>query len=315
MPRLGRAIADAMEEQRPHGSHHSPAHQLLKDGVHRASRQGSVSNCVTTCMQKLLDDCLAILPDNRPTAEGIRNRLCICTGPFRQEKIIIDHDYQVTWASLCSRSASSSVIAWRKEDEKLMFISPGVWSVKQFPLLVKEANAIAVVEDQVIVSSKSTNKVYAFTVPDMKSLAMSIHALPSPVSCLFISRATGHIAVGMEGGWMAVFSPNDTLLHQLEGNPKLVHVMDHPDPRKTILSCGLFCDETILCAIGRCLVGLDSRTLQQKFYKPLTEVRGPTVSELVATSSGRVWTRFAKSSEIAISDIATGNKLDSIELR
>lgn len=315
LPRLGLAITDAMQEQRPHSSQHSPAHVLLEGGVHPASRQGHVTNCVVTCMQKLLDDCLVILPANRPTAEGIRNSLCICTGPFRQEKIIVDHDCLVSWADRCCGRVSSSLIAWRREEKMLMFVSPETWAVTQVPLLVKDVNAVTVVENQAIVSSSTTNKVYAFSVPDMKTLAVSLYALPSAVTCLFSSQATRQIAVGMQGGWMALFTPSDKDVHQLEGNPKLVHVMDHPDPRKTLFSCGLFSEETILCAIGRCLVGLHSSTLQQKFYKPLTNICGAVVRELVATSSGRVWTRFAKSSEIAVSDIATGNKMDSIDLR
>ena len=317
---LGQAITSSMEEQGPtEASLSSAAASVLRQGcVHPGSRQGLVTMCVAKCLQSLLRDCLWKDPARRPPAEGICSHLLLCTAPSTQERIIIQQNFPVTQA--VEVPAIDCILAWGNHGNEVMSITKESWNVKPVPLdlpepFVRSETVMCTAGTTLYLASCKARTLRSFdlTFDPANMTDVSKGVLPSNPCCLFSSPDEDRVFVGMEGGRLAMFTAGSNGVSPLEATPLVGRTLEHPDRRKTPVRCGLVVEDTVLCGCGRYLIGLDSRNLQQKFVKPLTEqgtmVRG------IAHAGDDLWVWFADCSEIIICDRVTGNRRDCIDVR
>lgn len=312
-PCLG-SIASAVEEQRPRGDSGNIAAKVLENGVHPAGRQGQITTCISICMQMLFEDCLAFDPDRRPSADGVSGRLLICIGPSTQEKVILDQDCRITHSALLS---SGDIVAWEDNsvDNRVILLTHNTLTVKQVSLNIPEQPTLnyicASVGNKLFVAS-STKKLHCFSIPDFKNMLTATVPLPSLPTCIFSSDNADRVVVGMEGGKMAVFkSQNGQSV--LSTPPLFSNPFDHLVNKKKPATCGIVLDDIIVCNSGRYLVGLEVETLQQKFYKLVSE-KGTMLKGIVCHGK-YLWVWFTDSREIIVCDISNGNQIDSINIR
>ena len=314
---LGQAITSSMEEQRPRDSVSNAAASILKDGVHPASRKGLVTMCVAKCLQALLKDCLWKDPARRPSAEGICSHLLLCTAPSMQERIIIQQNFPIVGAK--ELPSVNSIVAWGNHGNQLMLVSKDVWNVNTLSPRLPEAfvrtkNVMCVVGCEVYIATCSKSRsLQSFSLLNFSSIEAGKNALPSIPSCIFSTQNGRQIFVGMEGGRIAMFAAAGNDKSPLENPPLIGKTLEHSDRKKIPVTCGLVVDDTVLCGCGRYLIGLDSKTLQQKFFKPLTN-QGTIVSGMV-NSGDTLWVWFSDCGEIIICDTSTGSRRDCIDLR
>lgn len=293
------------------GSGQTVAQGLLENGIHPAARQGHISMCISTCMQVLLEACLEIDPKRRPSAEGVSGRLMICVGPSTQEKYVLDQNWSVQNAVLLPNRGG--VIAWERDGNKrIVLVDESTYSTLLISLPTTETcRHITVTTDKLFVTT-SAKRVHSYTLPHFKEFTSTKNPLPALSSCLFTSCDAENVIVGMDGGRVAHFTSQDKK-QILAVPPIVVKPFDHPDKRKTQVTCGVIHEGTILCGSGRYLVGLGLSRLQQEFFKPLSD-NGTQFKGMVNHGS-YLWVWFADYGEVVVCDVKTGNRLDSIELK
>lgn len=304
-------IANAIEEQRLQGSGRFVSYGLLVNGTHPAARQGHISTCITTCMQVLLESCLSVDPKRRPTAEGVSARLMICVGPSTQEKYILDHNWSVEDAVLLSQEGW--VVAWEPTGRRRVVLIDERTCSTQI-LTIPEAEVcrhVTITGDELFVTT-STKRILSYRLPHLKVCVAATSLLPGLSTCLFTSFYASNVVVGLENGRVLLYTAQDGD-PALATPPIVAKPFDHPDKKKTHVSCGIVHHERILCGSGRYLVGLSVPGLQQVFYKPLSE-NGTFLKGMVGYGS-YLWVWFGDYGEIVICDINTGNRLDSIEMK
>ena len=265
-------------------------------------------------MQMLFEDCLAYNPDRRPSADGVAGRLLICIGPSTQEKVILDQDCRITHSVLLS---SGDIVAWEDNsvDNRVILLMRNTLAVKQVSLNIPEQPTLnhicASLGNKLFVAS-STKKLNCFSIPDFNNSLTATIPLPSLPTCIFSSDNADHVAVGMEGGKIAVFKSQNGQ-SALSSPPLFSKPFDHLVNKKKSVTCGILRDDMIICNSGRYLVGLDAETLQQKFYKLLSE-KGTMLKGMVCHGKC-LWVWFTDSEEIIVCDVSTGNLKDTINIR
>ena len=265
-------------------------------------------------MQMLFEDCLAYDPYRRPSADGVTGRLLICIGPSTQEKVILDQDCRITHSVLLS---SGDIVAWEDNsvDNRVILLTHNTLSVKQVSLNIPEQPTLnyicASVGNKLFVAS-STKRLHCFSIPDFKNSLTATTTLPSLPTCIFSSDNADCVAVGMDGGKIAVFKSQNGQ-PALSAPPLLSKPFDHLVNKKKSVTCGVLRDDIIICNSGRYLVGLDIETLQQKFYKLLSE-KGTMLKGMVCHGK-YLWVWFTDSGEIIVCDVSTGYQKESIDIR
>ena len=313
MPQLSHALAEALEENKPYPLPEQDTLGLLKEGRHPAARRDLITSCHSTCMQRLMENCLSLTPSSRPTAQGICSQLLLCPGEHLQINFFITT--LVSSATYCPDA--NMIIAMQENSAHLLLVPQGSWQVQQIEIPYKgeKISCFTCVGKELFFASLESNLVFSLHLPSLTSGHISHEPLPGTPLCMFSHfHSNGfRIVVGMSGGRIAVFSPPDNGGHQLESKPVFTQMINHPDAHKTAISCGLYHRKTLWCGCGRYLIGLDTKDYLLKHYKPV--IREQTRMVTMAAASGRLWLGFEDRSEVVVCDANSANSLDIIDCR
>lgn len=310
-PQLSQALAKSIEENRPQCPDHSLQHIFAESGRHPAARRNIDSSCYSTCMQPLMDHCLARSPANRPCAQGICSRLLVCPGGLQQIRFFIPSP--VSWAAYSP--SENHIIGMQEDADYGMLIIPGAWLYrkKALPYHGQKITCLALVGEEVFMGSAETNLVFSMKLPALTSGHISPILLPGAPLCI-IPQQTAHgakIVVGMSAARIAVFAPPGQGRHLLETHPFITQIMSNSDPEKTAISCGVHYKKIVWCGCGRYLVGLDSKEYMLKHYKPL--IKDATQISHMICALGQLWVSFDSRTELVAVDTQTAQCAEPID--
>lgn len=301
IPLLSHALAKSIEENRPQSPDPTLDHVFQTNGNHPAARQNIDTSCHSTCMQPLMEHCLAKNPANRPSARGISSRLLVCPGALRQARFFIPTP--VSWAGYCT--SENHIIAMQEgENEEAMLIIPGAWLFRQkaLPYQGQKITCCAIVGSEVLMGSAATNLIFSMKLPSLTSGHISPILLPGSPLCIIPQETSqgAKVIVGMSAARIAVFSPPGHGRHLLETHPFITQILSNTSVEKTKILCGLCYKKVIWCGCGRYLVGLNSNDYSLRHYKPLL-VDATYITHIVC-ALGHLWVSFLERSELVVID-------------
>lgn len=301
-PQLSQALAKSIEENPPQSPNHTLQHIFEQDGRHPAARRNIDSSCHSTCMQPLMEHCLAQNPANRPSAQGVCSRLLVCPGGLQQARFFIPSP--VCWAAYSS--SENHIIGMREEADDAMLIIPRAWLYrkKALPYHGQRIACLALVEEEVFMGSAETNLVFSMKLPALTSGHISPILLPGAPLCIIPQQTVygTKIVVGMSAARIAVFSPPDQGRHLLETHPFITQVMRSSEPEKTAISCGVY-HKMVWCGCGKYLVGLEPKEYMLKHYKPV--LKDATYISHMVCALGQLWISFDNRPELVAVDTQT----------
>lgn len=300
-------IATAIEKRRLQGKGGELASKVLEKGIHPGARQGHITMCISTCMQRLMEDCLAGDPKRRPTAEGITGCLLVCVGPSTQDKYILQDNCRISSTALLP---SGDIVAWETNQNisRIITLAPNTFASQLASLPIDSCRHVAV-SGSALFCTSSSKRVHSFTLPSYTNMITAKNELPSLSSCVLASDDGKRLVVFMENGKVALYTSEGE--ESVLNNPPVINKpFDHPDKRKSMVTCGVLFDNVIICNGGRYLVGITYK-LQQLFYKSL----GAVLIGITGSCGKHLWVWFDNSGEVAICDGSNGEKIDKIEMK
>ena len=227
IPQLGAALAESLEdatppETRPHTGSHTVL--PLQDGRHPAARSDVITACHSVCMQRLLEDCVAIKPHNRPTAQGVCSQLLVCPGGMPQANFFITTAVK---SAVYSR-ASDVVLAIRERVDSVVLLPTDSWEVQlpSTPYSGETVTCLTVVGTEVFMASQGSNLVFSLDLPTLQSGHISPQPLVGDPLCIFSHSSSSGVGVivGMSGGRIAIFTPPPSGGHLLTSQPTVTQV-------------------------------------------------------------------------------------------
>ena len=315
IPQLSQALAKSIEDNRPQSPDPSLQHLVSHGSKHPAARQSIVSSCHSICMQPLMQDCLAQNPASRPSARGICSRLLVCPGSLLQARFFIPTP--VSWARYCP--SENHVVAMQEgENKEAILVIPGAWLFcqKSLPYSGQGITCCAIVGREVVMGSSDTNLIFSMKLPALTSGHISPILLPGAPLCIIPQDTVqgSKVIVGMSAARIAVFSPPGEERHLLETHPFVTQVIDHPNPDKTKISCGVYHKSVVWCGCGCYLVGLDAKDYTLIHYKPVLKEAATCIRRIVC-ALGYVWMSFSERAELVTFDILKVQVTETIDCR
>ena len=310
-------IATAIEQDRPIDNKGTLASNVLQDGVHPAARGDHISMCISTCMQSLMEDCLAGDPERRPTSEGIVSRLLVCAGPTTQEKYILHHDgFHISRTALMS---SGDIVGWENNEtnSRIMLLAAGTFASRLLAPPINDCIRQLVVCKDMIFFTTANKRVCCASLPDYTGLIIAKGNLPAPPTGILISEDAKLLIVFMETSKVALYSDmsSNEGCNILNNAPVVCKPFDYPDKKRWAVTCGVINDDVIMCNGGRYLVKLSCHhsKLQQVFYKSVSE--GGAILDGMTLDGKYLWVWFRDCGEVAICNAKSGDKIDTIEMK
>lgn len=229
IPQLSAALAEAMTENSPPSTTSKFKH-LLKDGRHPAARTDIINSCHSVCMQQLMVNCLAINPQDRPSARGVCSHLLVCPGGMPQANFYITNP--VIYAGYSAQT--NTVVAMQKDSCRVMIIPTDSWQVERIntPYTEEQVSCMTVVGKEVFFASSVSGLVFSLELPELQSGHISAQPLVGEALCMFPQKSPKgegfQLVVGMSGGRVAVFKAppqsSERARHILESQPLLTQV-------------------------------------------------------------------------------------------
>ena len=316
IPLLSHALSKSIDENRPRTSNSTLDHVFEEtSGKHPAARRNVDSSCHSTCMQGIMEDCLARNPANRPSARGIASRLLVCPGGLRQARFFTSSS--VSWAGY-SRHGNHIVAMETDRDaavDEAMLVIPGAWlyRYKPLPYQGQRITCCEIVGEEVLMGSATSNLLFSLKLPSLTSGHISPVLLPGAPLCIVSQETTQgtKVIVGMSGARIAVFSPPGQGRHLLETHPFITQVLVNVNSEKTKITCGVHYKGVVWCGCGGYLVGLSSKDYNLKCYKPLLreEVGERCCVSRMVCALGQLWVAFSHRAELVVFD--TGSEAQS----
>ena len=297
LPQLSQALAESLDDNRPQSPLGST--DLLESGKHPAARRNVITSCHSVCMQQLMEDCLSLNPSDRPTARGICSRLLLCAGDLPQVNFFM----MAPVTQAVYSPAEKVVVTMSDSPDELNLIIPGKWHTEYLSIPYREKICLlACIDGEVFLASEDSNLIFSLRLPFLTSGHISHQPLPGKPLCIFPHSSSDgvRIVVGMTSGRIAVFSTPRDGRHPLESEPFITQVLNHPDPQKTAITCGVYHRKVVWCGCGRYLIGMDTKNYLLKYYKPMIKDHA-NVSH-IAAAAGRIWLAFEQKEELVVCD-------------
>ena len=310
---LSKALAAAFDEERTRTIKENAATSVLENCVHPAERRNQVTTCVSSCMQPLLMDCLSTAPNDRPSAFSISSRLLLCCGFLPQEKILLHGHTHFSQAFLAKEAGC--IVAQLDNTREITLLNLDSWAptTTNLPLDEKETPLLTVTDRLLIAATQIKRSFQVYRLPDLSLVGDDI-SLPYPPSCLFTFQSGSDqiAAVGTEAGHILLFSISDNVTAmQLCAE----QIFDIQDSKKSTINAGVYHHGNILCGCGRYLISVNANTLEQQFIRPLSDRRADHRVIGLVISDDKVWATLARSCEVVVCDVATGNRLTVIDCK
>lgn len=226
-PQLSSALAEALADSKPFPSVATSKFPLgLEDGGerHPAARLDVISSCHTTCMQPLMESCLASNPTERPSAQGLCSWLLVCPGANSQS------DYYISAPVTCAVYSPTQHLVVAMQGDRLDHVTlfpADSWQIRRCPTpyIGEQFTCMEVIGNEVFLVSKDA-LLYSLRLPDLQSGHISSVPLSADPVCLFSCEGPHgpSVVVGMPGGRIAVFATPVASGHLLESQPIVTQV-------------------------------------------------------------------------------------------